>query len=57
MHFTSVERDGTVLKFDAHAALNDDEHFIGMAVIVPNEFALNFDQFELVIVHFSNHLW
>lgn len=54
VHFSSVERDGPVFKFNVHAAFKDDEHFIGVAVVVPDKFAFNLDEFELVIVHLSD---
>ena len=57
MHFPGVEGDGPVFKFDVHAAFQYDEHFIGVAVIVPDKFAFNLDEFELVIVHFSDDFW
>lgn len=57
MHFTGVEGDGPVFKFNVHAAFKDDEHFIRVAVIVPDKFAFNLDEFELVIVHFSDDFW
>ena len=56
MHFPSVQRDGAVLKLDVHAAFDDDEHFVGVAVVVPDELALKFHQLELVVVHFSDDL-
>ena len=56
VHLTGVERDGAIFKLDVHAALNDDEHFVGVTVVVPDEFALNFHQFELIVVHFSDDL-
>ena len=54
VHFSSIERDGPVFKLNVHAALKNNEHFIGMAVVVPDKFAFNFDEFELVIVHLSD---
>ena len=57
VHFSSVERDGPVFKLNVHAALKNNEHFIGMAVVMPDKFAFNLDEFELVIVHFSDDFW
>ena len=54
MHFSGVEGNRPVFKFDVHAAFKHDEHLIGVAVIVPDKFAFNLDEFELVIVHFSD---
>ena len=54
MHLACVQRDGTVFKFNPHAAFDDDEHLVGVAVVVPDKLALNFDEFELIVVHFGD---
>jgi len=43
-----------VAKIDPQLALNDEERLVGFLVVVPDEVALQFDDFELVIVHLGN---
>ncbi len=46
-----------VLHFDVHRAFDDDEHLVGVLVVVPDELTFEFGQLELVIVHLCNHAW
>ena len=55
-HLAGVQFDGAVLEFDLHAALDDDECLVGVGMMVPDELALDFDQFELVVVHLGDDL-
>jgi len=55
VHFALGKMNGLVLHFDVHRAFDDDEHLVGVLVIVPNELAFEFGQLELIVVHLCNH--
>jgi hypothetical protein len=46
-----------IAKIDPQNALEDDEGLIGILVIVPDEVTLQSYDFELIVVHFGDHLW
>ena len=47
---------GTITKIDPQNALQDDECFVRILVIVPNEISLLPHDLELIVVHFGNDL-
>src|ERR1051326_8354761 len=55
-HFTRRHMHRAVAKIDPQLALDDQERLVGLLVIVPDEVALQLDDFELVVVHFGDHL-
>jgi hypothetical protein len=55
--FTGLECDDVVSEFDAKASLEDEEEFVFVLVMVPGEFALHFDQFDLLIVQPRDDFW
>ena len=57
IHVTFIQFDGLVLELDLHLAFDDDENFIGIFVMMPDEISLNLDQFKLIIVHLGDDLW
>src|SRR5260370_458945 len=55
-HLSARNVNGTVAKIDPQIAVDYDETFVGIFVIVPNEVALELHDLELVFVHFSDDL-
>src|SRR5262249_37196967 len=55
-HFTCSEVNSTVRKLDAHLAVKNDENVIRFGVAVPHKLSLDFDQFELVVIHLGDDL-
>src|SRR5271169_4359039 len=53
-HFSLRNLDCTVAEIDAQVAVDYDERFIGILVIMPYEVALEIHELELIIVHFRN---
>ena len=56
IHLSLIQFNRVLFKLDAHLSLDDDEHFIGIGMVMPDKLAFDLDQFELVIVHLGNHL-
>ena len=54
-HLAGFQIDAAVAEFDGHFTVDDDEYFVGIVVLVPDEFALQLDQLELVFVHLRNY--
>ena len=46
--------DSSVTEVDPELAFEDKERFISMGVSVPHEITLNFNELELVVVHFGD---
>jgi hypothetical protein len=55
-HFARRHVDGAIAKVDPEHALQDNKRLVRIPVIVPNEIALQFDDLELVVVHFGYDL-
>src|SRR6516162_6791203 len=55
-HFSSRHMNGAITQVDAQLAVNYNERFISIFVIMPYEIALQFHNFELVVVHLGNDL-
>jgi hypothetical protein len=55
--FAGIECDDVVSEFDAEASLEDEEEFVFVFMMVPGEFALHFDEFDLLIVQPCDHFW
>ncbi|AKZ63827.1 hypothetical protein F506_15175 [Herbaspirillum hiltneri N3] len=53
-HLAGLEMHCAVAKVDAQRAVEHDEDFVGVGVVVPDELALYLGQLELVVVHFGN---
>ena len=53
-HFSGAEGDVAVAKIQAERAVEDEESFVGVGVVVPDEVALQFDDLELVVVHLGD---
>ena len=56
-HFAGRQFHETVSKLDFHASEQDNEHFVRVLVMVPDEISAELHQFELVVVHFRDHSW
>ena len=54
-HLPRAELNRVVLEFDLHAALDDEKGLVGIGVMMPDEFTLDLDQFELVVVHLGDN--
>jgi hypothetical protein len=54
IHFAGCESDGSVPEVNAEGAFEDEKGLVGVGVRVPDEFAFEADDLELVIVHFGN---
>ena len=48
--------DAAIVEVNSQLRLHHNERLIGVFVIVPNEVALQLDDFELIVVHFSYDL-
>ena len=48
------ERDGSVAELHAEAAANDEEELVFGGVIVPDEFALELNELDVLAVEFAN---
>src|SRR6266851_2778848 len=53
-HLPRRDRDGAVAKIDPQIALDDEERLVGIAVVMPDEIALQPDDLELIIVHLGD---
>src|SRR5438045_4140072 len=49
-HLPGSNMNGTIPKIDSQIALDHDERFIGLQVIVPDEIALQLHDLELIVV-------
>src|ERR1700693_3458977 len=56
-HFARRQMHRAVAEIDAQIALDDDERFVRILVIVPDEVALQLDDLEVIVVHFGDDLW
>jgi hypothetical protein len=57
VHLTFSKVNGLVLHFDLHRALDNDEHLVGVLMIVPDKLTLEFSQLELKVVHICDDAW
>ncbi len=44
----------SIPKLDAHVSFKHNEHFVGLSMTVPNKLSLDFDQFEVIIIHLGD---
>ena len=54
IHLARTDRHCTVAKIDAQLSIQHDERLVRIAVVMPDEVTLDFDDLELVVVHLSN---
>ncbi len=54
VHFAGGEGNGLVAEFQGHFAIQNDEDFVGVGVGMPDEFALDLGELELVVVHLGD---
>jgi hypothetical protein len=57
VHFARRDVHSAVTKIDAQDAVDHDESLIGIFVLVSNEIASQFDDLELVVIHFGDDFW
>lgn len=55
VHFSGSKVDGPVSELKCHLTIKDDKDLIRIHMRVPNELALNFGEFELVVIHFCDN--
>tara|TARA_R110001599_G_scaffold149985_2_gene334054 strand:+ start:828 stop:1016 length:189 start_codon:yes stop_codon:yes gene_type:complete len=44
-------------EFDAHCTFDNQKNLVRIFMVMPHKIALKLCQFELIIVHFSDHTW
>ena len=54
---TRPEHDVAVAELDRQLARQDEEQFVGVLMAVPDEFALNLDDLDLVVIQLRNGFW
>jgi hypothetical protein len=52
--FAFPESDVVIAEFDDESPRDDQKEFVGVIMLVPNEFAFEFSQLDLIIVEFSD---
>ena len=55
-HLTGRQRDRAISELDGQLPIQHDKDFIRIGVLMPHKVALDFDQFELVMIHLSDNL-
>ena len=53
-HLARRQLDCAVTELDGHLPVDDDEHFVGIGMAVPDELTGDLDQLELVVVHLGD---
>ena len=53
---TGLKCSGLIAKFNLKLSAEDQKPFFGIRVLMPDKFAFEFGQFELIVSQLSNHL-
>lgn len=56
VHFALRQLHIPISEIDSETAFQDDEGFICVFVVMPNELALEFNDLELVVIHLGDDL-
>jgi len=56
VHFTFTENNVPIAELNFQLTFQDHENFIGLRMIVPDELAMQFRDFEMIIIHPGNDL-
>src|SRR5690606_25825542 len=56
VHFTFGQLNMTVSEINSETAFQDYKGFIRVFVIMPHKLALNFNDLELIVIHFGDDL-
>ena len=54
VHFPCSKWDRLISELKCHLTIQNNKHFIRVGMRMPNEVALNFGEFKLVIIHLGN---
>src|SRR2546426_2725794 len=54
-HLARADDNAAVSKANFHFALEDQEYFVRVLVVVPHKLPFQLDELELVVVHFGHH--
>ena len=53
---TGLKYSGLIAKFNLKLSAEDQKTFFGIRVLMPDKFAFEFGQFELIVSQLGNHL-
>lgn len=55
-HFSRFKVNSAVTEIDGHVSVENDEYLVRISVAVPDKITLEFDNFEVVIIHLCHNL-